>query len=535
MILYDHRMTLIAEELPDDVDALKRLVLNQQAEIHATQDALHAFKSQTDDQQQRICYLEEQLRLLLQKRFGASSEQQSIDQLGLFNEGEAIEEEGAESDKNIMVQPHQRRRGKRAPLPDILPRIEVIHDLNAADKVCSHDGHALHEIGREVSEQLDVIPAKIQVIRHVRITYGCRCCEQTVKTAPLPPQPIPKSQASPGLLAHIAVSKYVDALPLYRQVEMWRRVGVDLDRSTFANWMIKVGDLLTPLINLMQERLLSGPLIHMDETTVQVLKEPGRSAQNKSYMWLRLGGDPPNRMILFDYQPTRHSDTPRQLLHGFNGVLVTDGYDGYNAVVRENTLTHAGCWAHVRRKFDEAIQARGKGKHAKTGKAHQAIALIGKLYQIEREISDNTAAQRKITRQQTSKPIIEQLQTWLETSLPQVAPQSLTGKALHYLHSQWPKLIRFLDDGRIPMDNNPAENAIRPFVMGRKAWLFSNSQAGANSSANIYSVIQTAKANGLEPFTYLKHVLTELPKAETVEDIERLLPGRFATLSNSER
>ncbi len=513
-------MSLVAEQLPDDVDALKQLVLSYQGKAYHQQD--------------RIDYLEEQLRLLLQKRFGASSEQQSIDQLGLFNEGEAVENETVEADDGVTVQPHQRRRGKRAPLPDILPRVEVIHDLTDTDKVCPHDGHVLHRIGEEISEQLDVIPAKIQVIKHVRIKYACRCCEQTIKTAPLPAQPIPKSQASPGLLAHIAVSKYVDALPLYRQVEMWRRVGVDLDRSTFANWMIKVADLLTPLINFMQDKLVSGPLVHMDETTGQVLKEPGRTAQNKSYMWLRMGGDPPNRIILFDYYPTRHSDVPKHLLEGFTGTLVTDGYEGYNAVVRENSLTHAGCWAHARRKFDEAIKARAKGKQSKTGKAHKAFALIGKLYQIEREIKDRTSEARLQIRQQRSKPIIEQLQAWLEVSLPQVAPQSLTGKALNYLHNQWPKLVRYLDDGRIPMDNNAAENAIRPFVMGRKAWLFSNSQAGAKSSAAIYSVIQTAKINGLEPFAYLKHVLTELPKAGTVEDIERLLPGAFAALPSTD-
>ncbi len=527
-------MSFVAElQLPDDVDALKKLVLAKQVQVQSSQEKLQTFETTTTHQQQRIDYLEEQLRLLLQKRFGASSEQGTIDQLGLFNEGEATEGDTVEADEGVTVQPHQRRRGKRAPLPDILPRVEVIHDLADADKVCPHDGHALHRIGEETSEQLDVIPAKIQVIKHVRIKYACRCCEQTLKTAPLPPQPIPKSQASPGLLAHIAVSKYVDALPLYRQVEMWRRVGVDLDRSTFANWMIKVGELLTPLINLMQDKLLSGPLIHMDETTGQVLNEPGRSAQNKSYMWLRMGGDPPNRIILFDYYPTRHSDVARHLLSGFAGTLVTDGYDGYNAVVRENGLVHAGCWAHARRKFDEAIKARAKGKQSKTGKAHKAVALIGKLYQIEREIKERSADERLHERQLKSKPIIDELRGWLEQSLPQVAPQSLTGKALNYLHNQWPKLVRYLDDGRIPMDNNAAENAIRPFVMGRKAWLFSNSQAGAKSSAAIYSVIQTAKANGLEPFAYLKHVLTELPKAQTVGDIERLLPGAFTALLKS--
>jgi transposase len=509
-------MSLRAEQLPDDIEALKELVLSQHQQAQQ-------YKDQAEQHRQRIGYLEEQLRLLVHKRFGASSER-NTDQLGLFNEAEAPVEETEANEPSIEVGTHTRRRGKRAPLPDVLPRVEVVHDLAEHEKVCPQDGHALHEIAREVSEQLDVIPAKVHVIRHVRIKYGCRCCEQTVKTAPMPPQPIPKSQASAGLLAHIAVSKYVDALPLYRQSAMWARVGVQLDRTTLANWMVKVGELLQPLINLLQERLLAGSLIRMDETTVQVLHEPGRAAEAKSYMWVRVGGDPPHRIILFDYEPTRHSETPKRLLAGFNGVLLTDGYEGYGAAVREHTLVHAGCWAHARRKFDEAVKARAKSKQAGGGKAGKGLATINKLYQIERGLKEASAPERHRARQSTAKPIVEELHAWLRASLPQVPPTSLTGKALHYLHGQWPKLVRYLENGNVPMDNNAAENAIRPFVLGRKNWLFANSQSGARSSAAIYSVIQTAKANGLEPFGYLKHVLTQLPKADSVEDIEALLP-----------
>lgn len=508
-------MSLRAEQLPDDVDALKELVLSQQAQVlqYQKESSLH---------QNRVAYLEEQLRLLLHKRFGASSER-NADQLGLFNEAETPVEQAEDNEPPSEVSTHTRRRGKRAPLPDVLPRVEVVHELAEHERRCPQDGHALHEIGREVSEQLDVIPAKIQVIRHVRIKYGCRCCERTVKTAPMPAQPLPKSQASPGLLAHIAVAKYVDALPLYRQAGMWARVGVELDRTTLANWMVKVGELLQPLLNLLQDRLLAGPLIRMDETTVQVLNEPGRAAESTSYMWVRVGGDPPQRIILFDYEPTRHSATPKRLLAGFSGVLLTDGYEGYGAAVREQGLAHAGCWAHARRKFDEALKARAKSKQG-GGKAGKGLAFIGKLYQIEHGLKDASAQQRYQARQASAKPIVEELRAWLDASIAQVPPTSLTGKALHYLHGQWPKLVRYLDDGHIPMDNNLAENAIRPFVLGRKNWLFANSQAGARSSAAIYSIIQTAKANGLEPFGYLKHVLTQLPKADSLEDIEALLP-----------
>ena len=246
-------MSSQANQLPNDVEALKTLVLDLQAK----QQQQHRKEQHY---QKRISYLEEEIRLMLQKRFGASSEKLDITQLGLFNEAEAPESDQEEQSDTAATQVagYQRKRGKRAPLPDFLPRIDEIHDLSDEEKVCPHDGHALHRIGEQVSEQLDVIPAKIQVIRHVRIKYGCRCCEQTVKTAQLPAQPIPKSQASPGLLAYTAVSKYIDALPLYRQVAMWSRVGVDLDRTTLANWMIKVGELLVPIYNLLQDKLLAG-------------------------------------------------------------------------------------------------------------------------------------------------------------------------------------------------------------------------------------------------------------------------------------
>ena len=508
-----------ANQLPNDVEALKALVLDLQAK----QQQQHRKEQQY---QKRINHLEEEIRLMLQKRFGASSEKLDIKQLGLFNEAEAPESDQEEQRDTAATQvaSYQRKRGKRAPLPDFLPRIDEIHDLSAEEKVCPHDGHALHRIGEEVSEQLDVIPAKIQVIRHVRIKYGCRCCEQTVKTAPLPAQPIPKSQASAGLLAYTAVSKYVDALPLYRQVAMWSRVGVELDRTTLSNWMIKVGELLVPIYNLLQDKLLAGRVIHMDETRVQVLKEPGRRAESQSYMWVRVGGDPPQRIILFDYEPTRNSEAAKQLLEGFNGALVSDGYEGYNAAVKTHQLSHAGCWAHVRRRFDEAVKASAKNKKSRSGKAHYALAVIGKLYAIERRIANLSTEEKFETRQAQSKPLLDEFKIWLEESLPTTPPSNLLGKALNYLHNQWPKLITYLDHSGVPIDNNVAENVIRPFVLGRKNWLFSTSQAGAKSSAIIYSIIQTAKANDIEPYAYLRHTLTELPKIASTEDIEALLP-----------
>jgi len=256
-----------------------------------------------------------------------------------------------------------------------------------------------------------------------------------------------------------------------------------------------------------------------------VLNEPDKKAQSKSYLWLQRGGPPEQPVILFDYDPTRSQRVPTRLLEGFAGYLQTDGYDGYNAVVKIGDLTHLGCFAHARRKFTEAIKAQGKNK--KHGKAHHGLALIQKLYKIEKAVRTATPKARFAYRQQQAQPILNDLHDWLTRTLPQVPPKSATGKALHYLHNEWDKLLRYGEDGRLAIDNNLAENAIRPFVIGRKNWLFSQSVNGVKASANLYSLIETAKANGLEPYAYLRTLFAALPKAQTVEDIEKLLPGNI--------
>ncbi|MEW8028538.1 MAG: IS66 family transposase [Candidatus Thiodiazotropha sp.] len=388
----------------------------------------------------------------------------------------------------------------------------MIHELADNERYCPHDGKPLAEIGEVSCEQLDIVPAKIRVIRHIRKQYACRC-SHCIKTAALPPQPIPKSMASPGLLAHITVSKYQDALPLYRQESILKRIGVELPRATLANWMIQAGNLIQPLINLLHDRLLSGDIIQMDETPVQVLQEAGKTAQSKSYIWLQRGGSPDQPVVLYDYDPGRSAGVPKRLLEGFSGYLQTDGYDGYNAAVAVNALTHVGCMAHARRKFTEAVKAQGKKKQ--NGKAHRGLKQIQKLYRVEKQAQTFTPEKRYSHRQQHAQPVLDKLRAWL------------TGKALHYLNNEWSKLIRYLDDGRLEIDNNGAENAIRPFVLGRKNWLFSTSVKGVKSSANLYSLIETTKANGLEPYVYLRYLFTELPKAETVGVIEALLPGNL--------
>ena len=424
----------------------------------------------------------------------------------------------------IDVASHQRKVRGRKPLPEHLPRIEVIHDLDEADKVCVTDGHALHKIGEEVSEQLEIVPAKFRVIRNIRIKYGCRACETGVKTAPLPAQLIPKSMATASLLSYIAISKYADALPLYRQEQMFKRIGVELSRATLAFWMIQVGKALGPIIALLEEALLEGSVIHMDETPVQVLKEPGRKAQSQSYMWVQRGGPPDKPIILFDYAPTRSQEVPVELLSDYAGYLQIDGYEGYNKVIANNDIIPLGCMAHVRRKFDEALKTQGKLKNRQVSLAQQAMLRIQLLYKIERKAKSLSDEQRCELRQSKAVPVLKGLREWLDQHLPVVVKQSALGKAMHYMDKQWPRLSVYTQDGRLNIDNNLCENAIRPFVIGRKNSLFSDTVSGAKASSNLYSLIETAKANGLEPYTYLKKVFTELPKASCIEDIEALLP-----------
>lgn len=507
--------------LPDDIDTLKALLNEQRVD--------------NEKLQRENTRLQEQLNLAIARRYAASSEKVQADQFRLFDEAEVdneTENDDAlsllnEDDDSTTVSKHTRKKKTgRKPLPDSLPRFDVVHELDDTDCICEHDGNTLNEIGEVISEQLDIIPAKIQVIRHIRKKYACDC-GKCIKTAPMPNQPIPKSLAAPGLLAHITVSKYQDALPLYRQEQILQRIGVEIPRATLANWMIQSGNLIQPVINLLRDRLLSYDILHMDETTVQVLDEPNKKAQSKSYLWVQRGGPPDNPVILFDYDASRGQSVPLRLLDGFKGTIQTDGYAGYNAVVNQNNLTHLGCWAHARRKFTEAVKAQGKGKNKnkKTGKAQRGLGFIQKLYKIEKSLSGLKAEDRFTARQQQSQPVLTKLKRWLDENIITVPPQSAVGKALHYLNNEWDKLIRYTKDGRYLMDNNLAENAIRPFVIGRKNWLFSQSVKGVKASANLYSLIETAKANGLEPYAYLRVLFAELPKAATVEEIERLLPG----------
>jgi len=486
-----------------------------------------SLRNQLASKNQRITQLESLLKQLRQQRFGSTSEKLSADQVPLFDEAESETDDDA-SAETVTVPGHTRRKQKRTSIPADLPREEIIYELSEVDQICPHDGTPLNPIGEETHEQLDIIPAQIKVLRHIRKKYACPCCQQHLITASKPKQPIEKSIASPGLLAYIITSKYCDALPLYRQVEIFKRLGIVLDRSSLANWMIRCGELTQSLINRIHEQLLEQRILHMDETPVQVLNESGKTAQSKSYMWvlssLRNSASP---AVLFHYSASRSSDIPKQQLAGYHGALMADGYEGYRGVCDQQRLIRLGCWAHARRKFIEARQQQPKGK---TGKADQALSYIQKLYNIEREAKAFSAEQRYNLRQQRSKPILDKLRQWLDKTRQHTPPKNSLGKAAQYLDKQWSRLICYLDDGAYPIDNNRAENSIRPFVLGRKNWLFSQSQKGATASANLYSLIETAKLNGLEPYAYLKRVLTELPNAETLAQVDALLPWNCKTV-----
>ncbi|WP_122860483.1 IS66 family transposase, partial [Pseudomonas viridiflava] len=473
-------MIPMPKDLPDDPSLLKQL--------------LEQMLFEREKSKGRIVHLEEENALLRQRLFGRKSEQTAdpaTPQLALFNEVESVVEAIDENAEEEVVAP-VKRRGKRKPLPADLPRIEVIHELPEHELTCVC-GCRKHAIGEEVSEQLEIVPMQIRVIKHVRKIYGCRECEAAPVTADKPAQLIEKSMASPSVLAMLLTTKYVDGLPLHRFEKVLGRHGIDIPRQTLARWAIQCGDHFQPLLNLMRDSLLASRVIHCDETRVQVLKEPDRESSSQSWMWVQTGGPPNQPVILFDYSTSRAQEVPTRLLEGYRGYVMTDDYAGYNALGAQAGVERLGYWAHARRKFVEAQKVQPKGK---TGRADIALNLINKLYGIERDLKASSDADRKNGRHEHSLPILAQLKSWIEKTQPQVTAQNALGKAISYLASNWSKLERYVEEGYLPMDNNAAERAIRPFVIGRKNWLFSDTPKGATASAQLYSLVETAKANG---------------------------------------
>ena len=503
--------------LPDDPAALKEIIV----------DLHDRFDKETG-------ILLEQIRHLRAQLFGRKSEkirpEGGPQPLPLFDMPEPeVREEG----EAIEVPAHQRRKSGRKPLPEELPRVEIVHDLAAEDKICGC-GEALSRIGEEVSEQLDIVPATVRVLRHIRPKYACKACEgakddgPAVKIAPVVPQIIPKSIAGPGLLAHILTAKFIDHTPFYRQEKQFVRLGVEVSRTSMCNWAMQAAIACRPLLNLLQEEVLAGSYLNIDETTLQVLQEPGRDPTTKSYMWIFRRGDPDRPILIYQYHPTRSGDVARTFLEEYTGFVQTDGYSGYDFLDHAAHIRHIGCWAHVRRKFLDVVNAQGKNRT--TGSADMALSYIGKLYKLEKEAQAKNLSPAEVyrLRQSEARPVLDDMHWWLTRKSVQTPPKGLLGKAVLYALKQWDRLIGYLEDGCLAPDNNAAENAIRPFVVGRKNWLFSGTPEGAEASALLYSLIETAKANRLEPYAYLRHIFEKLPAACSLRDFEALLPWNMA-------
>lgn len=516
-------MRLDPATLPENVEELKSLVVDLE-----------------DRYLSRIEYLEERVRLLTNELFGRSSEKrpQPEDplQLHLFNEAEVLcsEKPDTGEEDTLTVPEHRRKRPVRKPLPDHLPRVEVVHDISEEEKICQC-GVPMSRIGEEVCEKLDIIPAKVQVIRIIRPKYACKDgCQgvenegSKVKIALPPPEIIPKGIPTAGTLAYVATAKYADALPLYRQEKIFSRYGVEISRSTMASWMVMVADRCKLLMLLFQRALLAGLLVNADETPVQVLNEPGRKNTSKSYMWVFRGGSPEKPVILFWYSTTRSAEVPLEVLDGFHGYLQTDDFSAYEALAGQTT--RVGCFAHTRRYFVKVIDARGTAVKKKTGSAEVALEYIRKLYAIEKEAKEKGLSPGEIKKlgKEKAKPILEEFKAWMGGRIKVTPPKGLLGKALHYALSNWHMLIRYLEDGNIPIDNNAAENAIRPFVVGRKNFLFAGHPNGAHAAATLYSLIETAKACGLEPYHYLRYIFEKIPYAKSEDDYRALLPQRLS-------
>lgn len=496
---------------------------------------------------ERALLLEEEARWLKAQFFGRSSERSqadvSPDQKLLLNEAEVLAAiaaaEEAHAQKTTQIEAHERkRRGHRMAIPEHFPRQEIVHDLPEQEKVCAHDHTALVRFGEETSERYHYERPRIWVERHIRPKYSCPKCREGVKIAPVPEQLLAKSVATASLLAHVATSKFVDGLPIYRVNQQLERQGLSIGAGTLGSWMNKVGgDKVVPLIELMHEELLAAPLVQMDETPLQVLKSE-KSPSSDHYMVVRAAGPPGRRLVLFNYEPSRNAEAVKRLLSGpagpYGGKLLTDGLDLYDTASMDFGLVHFGCLTHCRRYYKQAV----KVSELPSGRSLARVAIedfIGKVYQVERQIktlrerserSGETLSLEEVhrIRQKRSAPLMSAFKQWVEDLLPGIAPKSALGKALAYTANQWEKLARFLEHPDVPVDNNYCENQIRPFAVGRKAWLFADTQYGARASANLYSLVMTAKANGLEPHTYLLQLFEQLPSARTVEDLEALLP-----------
>ena len=509
------------------VDNLSEIVSKQESRIIHLEQKLKRAEA-------LVKFYEEQFRLAKHRQFGASSEKSQYNhtQLLLFNEAEATADPSAVEPELVEVVKYYRKAKRKSSdrLPENMP-VEVIEYELPADQTCPECGEPLHIMGRETRRELKIIPAKANIVEHVRHIYACRNCEKNdihvpIVKAPIPEPVIKGSFASPEAVAHIMTQKFVMSSPLYRLEQEFQRDGIMLSRQTMSNWLIRCAlGWLFPIYERMKAELLEREILFADETTLQVLQEPGKTAQSKSYMWLyRTGGDMANSIVLYEYKPDRRAIHPMNFLQGFSGYLHADGYDGYHKL--PENIVIVGCWSHCRRKYDEALKSL-PDKDREGSAALQGLRYCDKLFEIERKFSKSTPEDRYAKRQELAKPVVEELFAWAESL--NVLPQSGVGKAVYYTLSQRKYLERYLLDGRLECSNNRSERSIKPFVIGRKNWLFNNTPTGAQASSIIYSIIETAKENGLNPFSYLTRVFKTAPNVDFRGDpavLESLMPWR---------
>jgi transposase len=504
--------------LPTDVRAL----IEAQAATIARQDAeLSAHRVMVEA-------LKLQLARLRRMQFGRSSEKLAaeIAQLTLALEDleagierrDELDDDGPSAHLDASGQKPARRA-----LPDHLPRTIVEHDAACA---CPRCGGVLRPLGEDVTEVLDYVPASFRVIRHVRPKFSCRDCE-AIAQAPAPELPIRRGRATAGLLAHVLVAKFADHLPLYRQSEIYAREGVELERSTLADWVGQSANLLRPLVDALAQHVLAGDRVHADDTPVPVLA-PGAGKTKSGRLWAYLRDERPHAglappAVFYRYSPDRRAEHPRAHLTGFAGVLHADGYAGFDGVYRVGRVVEAACWAHVRRKFYDLHAAR------QSPVAADALQRIRALYAIEDDVRGRPPDERRHVRKKRAGPLLDEMRAWLDTTLRQTSKRSDLAIAIRYALTRWTALTRYLGDGRIEIDNNPVERAIRPIALGRKNWLFAGSDAGGTRAATIASLIATARLNGLDPEAYLRHVLERIA-THPARLVGELLPWNCAHL-----
>ena len=504
------------------------------AEVAVLEETILKQKAEIDELKRKLEHMNEVFANAQRARFGQSSEQKNYvlgkDQLSLFNEAESSQDHKAEepNPNTIFVEAHERKKKRsQTEMLNNLPEEEVLLEIPEGQLVCGKCGGKMKPIGKKfLRHEMQIVPKQIKLLAYYAVTYACDSCEKDTGLAHIvsvkPPIPLMKhSLASPSTVAYIMTQKYVDGLPLARQEKIWAREGVSLSRATMANWVIQCSEVwLKPLYRYMKQELLTHSVIHADETVVQILKEDGKPATSESRMWLYASAALLRHQVrLFEYQPDRSGKRPESFLKGFEGALVTDGYAGYNQVQK---VTHCGCWAHARRKWREAMP---DGATVKTSKAAIGFRYCNQLFAEERKCVLYKPEYRKEYRQGKELPLLEEYFAWLNTVHPEKG--SKLEEAVRYSINQKQQLCAFLDKVEVPISNNLAENAIRPFTLGRKNWLFCDTPKGAKASAIVYSLVESAKANGIEPFAYLQHVLVQLPylgKSPSHEELETLMP-----------